>query len=121
MILGLTAPAAIGVTRQIGRVQERDMASRKPRLGLVKRSVIFTGTFIFAWGFVGVIPVKLPFDLPAIALPRLDWLQPASASLSGGSVSAMPEPMAWALMMAGMLMIGATLRLSPRERVSVRY
>jgi hypothetical protein len=107
------------------------MASRKRRLGPVRRGVIFTGTFIYAWGFLGVVQVRLPFDLPRLsaltlqtfALPRLDWLQTTGAAspMSSGPTGAIPEPMAWALMMTGMLMIGAALRSMPKGRIRAAY
>jgi hypothetical protein len=78
------------------------------------------GTFIWAWGIAGIVPIRLPFDLPALptlTLPALGWTFSVPASSSMSSMAAVPEPASWALMIAGLLLIGASLRSYPRRRI----
>jgi len=94
------------------------MRSRRDPLRAIRRWVIGVGTFLFSWGFVGVVPVSLPFslqELAAIALPRLDWLRQPQLSAASSPLSAIPEPASWALMIAGLLMVGSALRSYPRR------
>jgi hypothetical protein len=96
------------------------MKSKADSFRSLRRSAIGVGTFLFAWGFVGVVPVSLPFELPslrAITLPSFDWLGAhSSAPAPSMPMSAIPEPTSWALMIGGMLLIGAALRSYPRRR-----
>ena len=99
--------------------------SRRDRFRAFRRGVIGVGTFIYAWGFAGVVDVRLPFDLaalPALILPRfsLSWAVPAPASPLS-PMNAIPEPASWALMIGGMLLIGAALRSYPRRRLRPAY
>jgi hypothetical protein len=100
------------------------MRSRRDRFRAFRRGVIGVGTFIYAWGIAGVVPIRLPFELPAlpaIALPSLTWSLRAPAESSFSSTSAVPEPGYWILMIAGALMVGAALRSHPRRRLQPAY
>ena len=117
----MTAGAPIGVM-DVGvnfLVQEAVVKRSKPRFRLVRRGSIGVGTFLFGWGWVGVVPISLPVSLPAITLPSLTWLNTTAAAWRasapiGGQTSGVPEPASWALMIGGMLLIGAALRARPR-------
>ena len=82
-----------------------------------RRSVIGVGAFLFGWGWVGVVPVSLPFSMPALTLPRFDWLAAPSPTM----VSAIPEPASWLMMIGGMLIMGAALRSNPRRALQRAY
>lgn len=100
------------------------MRSKRDRFRAFRRGVIGAGTFIYAWGIAGVVPIRLPFDmsaLSAIALPDFSWALKASGSRSLSPMSAVPEPTYWMLMIAGALMIGAALRSHPRRRLQPAF
>lgn len=97
------------------------MKSKSRSFRLIRRAAIGVGTFLFGWGWVGVVPVDLPFDLPAVTLPRFDWMTSAPVALGGGSAMAVPEPGPWLLMIGGMLLMGAALRSHPRRRLQPAF
>jgi hypothetical protein len=88
---------------------------------VIRRAAIGVGTFLFGWGWVGVVPVTLPVSLPAITLPSFEWLGGRSASLGSLSMSAVPEPASWLMMIGGMLILGAALRSHPRRALRAAY
>lgn len=97
------------------------MKSQQWSFRVIRRMAIGVGTFLFGWGWTGVAPISLPFELPAITLPSFDWMgASSSAAISAGPVPGIPEPASWALMIGGMLILGMALRTHPR-RLRVAY
>ena len=81
---------------------------------LFRRFVVGLGALLLGWGGLGFVPSSIAaLDFPA----TLDFgTPPPPGSVNG--VAPIPEPASWALMILGMILMGAALRHRPARRRS---